>query len=260
MATPRPVVILDTVDSTNAEARRQAEAGIFDTWIVARQQTAGRGRDGRAWETGAGNLAASIALTPEGTPAEIATYSFEAGIAAADTVNNLATSLETVMELGWYARIKWPNDVLIENRKVAGVLLESWQQGVLRCLVIGIGINLASHPPAEATRLPATSLAAELHGLMPTPTVEQAAEALSHAFAKALTWREEGGFSSVRDVWLNRAALRGTEIRVRLPNETLAGVFEDIASDGQLLLRTPSGLRRIAAGDVFPPETPPEPC
>ena len=224
-----------TLDSTNEEARRLAEAGEPDpVWITAARQTAGRGRRGRAWDTPAGNLAATLLLRPEASRAMTGQLSFAAALAAAETVQHFAPDAAVT--------VKWPNDVLAEARKIAGILLE----GGSGWLAIGIGVNLAHHP--EGTAFPATSL--PQLGIAP-PSCEAALTVLAARFAHWYDAWMEQGFESLRAAWLKRASGLGAPITARLPNETRAGVFEGIDASGALLLKDGTGVRAIAAGEVF---------
>ncbi len=137
------VLRLDTVDSTNAEASRRGDEGEGGPlWITARRQTAGRGRMGRSWETGAGNLAATLLITTAKPPAEAAQVAFVAALAVADLV--LAQVPEALV------RLKWPNDVMVDGRKVSGVLIESGRRLDGRLwLAIGVGVNLKRGRPAR---------------------------------------------------------------------------------------------------------------
>ncbi|HEX4862139.1 MAG TPA: biotin--[acetyl-CoA-carboxylase] ligase [Rhizomicrobium sp.] len=230
----------DEIDSTNEEARRLALAGERGPlWIAAARQSAGRGRRGRAWVSPAGNLSATLLLAP-GRPAnECAQLSFAAALAASDAV----------LSFGADARVKWPNDVLANGAKLAGILLESASQGGAdpAWLAIGIGINLKHHP--SDTEFPATSLAAI--GIA-APEPREALLRLAASFAKWYDiWRAQG-FAPIRDAWLARAAGLGTRIRARLTNGETMGVFEGIDANGALLLReTQDRVRTIAAGEVF---------
>ncbi len=241
------VVRLDEVDSTNAEARRRAEAGeAGPLWVTARRQTAGRGRRGRAWETGPGNLAAPLLTTIAGTPAKAAEVAFVAALAVADLV--LAHVPEALV------RLKWPNDVLVAGRKVSGVLIESGARGDGRLwLAVGCGVNLQSAPVA-ADR-PAATLAAHLHPELAAPlTPEAALPVLADAFGRWLRAWELYGFEPIRAAWSARADW-GRPCAARLDRETVQGVAEGLDGDGALRLRLADGsLRRITAGDVFFPE------
>ncbi|MGH7014290.1 MAG: biotin--[acetyl-CoA-carboxylase] ligase [Stellaceae bacterium] len=236
------LVASDTLVSTNDEARRLARAGASEgTLITARSQTAGRGRQGRIWVSQTGNLHASLVLRPDAPMARAAQLGFAAALAVADAIQAFAPK-EAVA-------LKWPNDVLLDRRKVAGILLESEGDatGRVAFVVAGIGVNLAAHP--AATEFPATSLKAAT-GATPTP------EALLAALAPALLlwyerWRD-AGFAALRRAWLERATGIGQALRARLPGETVEGHFAGLDDDGMLLLDLPGGRRRIAAGEVFP--------
>jgi BirA family biotin operon repressor/biotin-[acetyl-CoA-carboxylase] ligase len=227
------------LDSTNSEARRLAEAGEpGPVWIVTERQSAGRGRRGRVWETASGNLAATLLLRTPAPAAIVGQLSFAAALAAAETAAHFAPSCAIT--------VKWPNDVLAEGRKLAGILLESGPtpQGIW--LAIGIGVNLASHP--EGTEFPATSLA-ELGIAVPSPG--DALTVLAARFAHWYgAWMNEG-FETVRTAWLARAGGLGGPIRARLPSETRTGVFEGIDAAGALLLNEQGRVSAIAAGEVF---------
>lgn len=235
-------VVLDTVDSTNEEARRRAEAGCAaPLWIMAREQTAGRGRRGRTWSGQAGNLAATCLLRPATGPAMAALHSFAACLAVADLLDALAPGADVAL--------KWPNDTLLNDRKVAGVLLEASGSGqAVDWLAIGIGVNLASHPAAEAGAWPPTSVRAEA-GTAPDP--ERALDRLAEAFALWSGRLARDGFAPLRAAWLARAARLGQKIVARLPRETVEGVFADLDADGALILSQAGALRRIQAADVF---------
>jgi BirA family transcriptional regulator, biotin operon repressor / biotin---[acetyl-CoA-carboxylase] ligase len=235
------LIEFDEIDSTNEEARRLAAKGERGpVWIVAGRQTAGRGRRGRKWESPVGNLAATLLLNPGKPAGECAQISFVSALAVSDTIASFTPDVEI--------KVKWPNDVLANGRKISGILLESASQGAdPQFLIVGIGMNLKSHPPD--TEFPATSLAGM--GLSP-PLPRHALLELAGPFAKWYDiWRAQG-FSPIRDAWLARAAGLGTRIRARLTNEETVGIFEGIDETGALLLReTQDRVRTIAAGEVF---------
>lgn len=235
------LVEFESLDSTSNEARRLAERGLQGpVWIRAGRQTAGRGRRGRAWESPEGNLAATLLLRPQQPPAMVAQLSFAAALSVVDALHQFAD--------GARLEVKWPNDVLAEGRKIAGILLESANRsGPVDWLAVGIGVNLAHFP--AGTEFPATSLA--MLGC-PAPAPQDVMRCLAAEWAKWYeAWRCEG-FASIRDGWLARVAGLGCETRVRLQNEETTGVFEGIDEAGALLLReSPDRLRVIAAGDVL---------
>jgi BirA family biotin operon repressor/biotin-[acetyl-CoA-carboxylase] ligase len=237
------LVSCDTVASTNDEAKRLARAGAAAGTVVwAMQQTAGRGRRGRRWLSPAGNLHATFVLTPDVAAGRAAQLGFVATLAVGDALRRV------IPDPGRIA-YKWPNDVVIEGRKIAGMLIESeiGESGVLALLVVGIGINLAVAP--SDTEFAATSVAA-LGGDAPAPGVML--EILAARFHDWLTRWRAAGFAPIRTAWLAGAASLGQQIRVRLDDTELRGRFRDIDREGSLLLDTAVGMRRISAGDVFP--------
>jgi BirA family transcriptional regulator, biotin operon repressor / biotin---[acetyl-CoA-carboxylase] ligase len=240
-----PIIWLDEVDSTNAEARRRAEAGERGpVWISARRQSAGRGRQGRAWETGQGNLAATLLTSIDRSAAEAAQLSFVTGLAVVDTVGAIVDPA--------LVTLKWPNDVLLAGAKLAGILIESGRgDGVGLWLAIGVGVNLASAPDVAA--YPATALAAHLGPGAVPPRPERILEALSAAMSSRMRAWLASGFGPVRGDWLSHGFGLGETCAARLGDgRTLQGVAEGLDEDGALLLRLASGeVRRITAGDVF---------
>lgn len=240
-----PVLILDETDSTNAEARRRAEAGeVGPLWIAARRQTAGRGRRGRKWESESGNLASTLLLLTRKSPAEAAQLTFVAALAVADLLDHyVPPALVT---------IKWPNDVLLDGRKTSGILIESGPApaGGL-WLAVGIGVNL-SQAPGDTER-PATCIAEHLnHDVASAPAVEAAAQGLAETFGVWLDRWTTLGFKPILDAWTARTPGLHGPCTARLTNETLTGVADGVEADGSLRLKLPDGrLRVISAGDVF---------
>jgi BirA family biotin operon repressor/biotin-[acetyl-CoA-carboxylase] ligase len=237
------LVVLDSVVSTNDEALRLAAAGAEDgTLVWAREQTGGRGRQGRSWSSPPGNLYLSLVLRPDCMPAEAAQLGFVAGLALGEAIGSLVPPLIEVT-------YKWPNDLLLNGRKAAGILLESRSasDGTLEYLILGLGANVAHFP--EDTGFPATSLRFE-------GATEVEVEALLEAFGRYFMswvnrWLDEG-FAPVRRAWLHHAHGLGEEIEVRLPRETLKGTFKDLDGRGVLRLELPGGeTREISAGDIY---------
>jgi len=236
---------LESVDSTNAEARRRSAAGEpGPLWVWSARQSAGRGRAGREWRSEHGNLFASLLITvacPLGVASQLALL---AGLAAYDTIAQLVGEEARAQLL-----LKWPNDVLLGGEKVAGMLLESANgpQENRSTVVIGTGINLANHP--EELTQPATSLAA--HGA--DLTTARAFEVLAATTDTWLSrWAEGASFQAIRRAWLDRAGPTGRLLRVRLHNEEAEGLFAGLDAAGALrLLMSDGAERRVAAGDVF---------
>lgn len=238
------LVFYDTLGSTNDEAKRLAGAGAAaGTLVWAAEQTAGRGRRGRRWLSPPGNLYASLILRPACSPDRAAQLGFVAALAVGEALGALVPALDAGISY------KWPNDVLVGQRKIAGILLE-WECGAGDApafLIVGFGINLVSAPPDA--EFPATSLAAECAGAPAPAAVLEAFAARFECWMRR--WRE-AGFAPVRTAWRARAIALGEAIRVRLEAATLHGRFADLDEQGALLLETDGQRRRISAGDVFP--------
>ena len=242
-----PILRFDALDSTNADARRRAEAGEGGPlWITALEQTAGRGRRGRAWSTGSHNLAATLLLTTDRSPADVARIAFVSALAVADLADAFVPpALVTV---------KWPNDVLVDGRKLSGSLIESGRMTDGRLwLALGIGVNLAEAP--KAVERPATAIADHLRSdVAAPPSPKEALAILTVAVAKRMALWEMGGFEAVVAAWSARAANLGQRCTAALPNESVEGVAEALEPDGALRLRLDDGsVRRVTAGDVFLP-------
>ncbi len=236
------LIELDCVESTNDEAKQRAEAGAADGTVVwAREQTAGRGRRQRPWASPPGNLYTSIVLRPGRPVAEAAQLSLVAAVALGDALAALLPDAAALL-------CKWPNDILINGAKTAGILLES--SGTAKAVawvVVGCGVNVLSHP-SEAN-YPATDLNSEIEGSITLDTV------LERYLASFFHWRDRWlaeGVAPVRRAWIDRAAGIGGPITVRLPDRELTGRFIDMDADGALVLELSDGeRRRIASGDVF---------
>ncbi|MDX1484380.1 MAG: biotin--[acetyl-CoA-carboxylase] ligase [Alphaproteobacteria bacterium] len=234
---------LDAVPSTNDEALARAAAGAPEgTLITARSQSAGRGRRGRQWESAEGNLFLSLVLRPEGGIAAAAAIGFAGGLAVAETLDEA---------LGGSADIalKWPNDVLVGGRKASGLLIERAGSGAGAALVLGVGINLVSHP--EGTAFPATDVVAA-GGTRLTP--DAALAGFRAAFlARYRQWQSDG-FAPLRADWLARARGLGRPITVEIEGRRYDGIFRGIDADGALELDLGAGgVKKITAGDVFFP-------
>jgi BirA family biotin operon repressor/biotin-[acetyl-CoA-carboxylase] ligase len=236
-------VVLDTVDSTMAEAARRAASGLAGpTWIMAHEQTTGRGRRGRVWSSEAGNLSATLVYKPEATPAEAARRSFLAAVALFEA---LAIHVDRTR-----LSLKWPNDVLLDGGKVAGILLESAGQGpYVDWLAIGVGVNLARAPEGLGDAAFPPIAVADNGGPMVDP--EEFLTHLADAFATEEGKLDAFGFERIREDWLRHAARLGEVISARTGSEEITGVFETVDLAGNLMLRTAKGPRAISAADVF---------
>lgn len=246
----------ETVSSTNVVALDRArESDPGRLWLVARRQEAGRGRRGRVWETPSGNLSATLLLVDCCPLSQAATLGFVAGLALSDALAAVAPGARiAVAPDGGQGRegagryeLKWPNDVLADGGKLAGILLESVLLSEKRFAVaIGIGVNVKAHP--EGLPHPAISLA----GLGVDCSAETLFLALSDAWLRhERVWDGGRGLSAIRTAWLSRAAGLGSEVAVKIGAEVVRGVFETIDEECRFLVRDKTGrLWPVAAGDV----------
>lgn len=250
-AAPLPVVAFDEIDSTNLEAMRRADAGEHGPiWLTARRQTRGKGRSGRAWDSPDGNLYATLLVTIAAPLATAPQLSLLAGVIAIDAIRSLA-GRSAPSEL----RLKWPNDVLVGDAKMAGILVECTKVAPTPAdtsgapcyaAVLGWGINLRAHPalPDRAT----TDLSR--HGIDTAP-----AAMLASLDGQARRWLDAWGsgrqFDVIRAAWLQRAVKAGEQLTVKADGGPVSGRFHDLDDDGALLLTLADGqMRRFTFGDV----------
>lgn len=231
------------VDSTNDALRRRAAEGEPEGLVLrADEQLAGRGRRGRGWDSPRGNLYVSLLLRPDCAPALGATVGFVAAVALGSVLRLLTPA--PVLH-------KWPNDLLIGGAKMTGVLLEAGTRpgGGLDWLVLGMGVNLISHP--EPGLHPTTDLVASGGAAIAPPALM---DRFLMEFGPAYDRWCASGFAAVRSDWLANAAGIGEPVVARLEREEVRGRFADLDSDGALVMSLENGQnRRIAAGDVFFP-------
>ena len=235
------LIARDSVGSTSEDAKALAADGAPDLTIVwAREQTAGRGRHGRSWNSPRGNLYLSVLLRPDCAIAEAPQIGFAVGAAMARAIRDAA---------GADVELKWPNDLLLDGAKISGILLESAARadGRLDWVVAGIGVNVDSRPDVPG----AGSLRAAGHAI----DVEALLEAFLPNLVELLGIWARDGFGPVRAIWSALALGLGTELTVKLPAGTRQGRFSGIDATGNLLLTTADGTEHIAVGDVFPVST-----
>lgn len=242
IAADAPIEVFDEIDSTVLEARRRAERGdVGPVWLIARRQTAGRGRRGRAWASLDGNLLATYLFATDRPPAEIALLGFAVGVA-------IAEALDAAIGPG-RATLKWPNDVLVDSAKIAGILIDSGRRddgGLWAALAFGV--NLAAAP--DGLDQPTTSLNVLLP---PDAAAPEPLEFLARLRPRLESWSARTaneGFGPLRHAWLARAHGLGREIRVMQGETSLQGRMLGISSAGQLELEVDGARRSIAAGDV----------
>jgi BirA family biotin operon repressor/biotin-[acetyl-CoA-carboxylase] ligase len=243
-----------SVGSTNALALERARDGdAGNLWIVSKKQESGRGRRGRVWETPEGNLAATLLVILKDRFSAAATLGFVAGLALSEALDAVAPGkiVRVAPDGGGAGRnrfeLKWPNDVLADGAKLAGILLESslMPNGQM-AVAIGIGVNVVSHPadtPYPATSLSRLAVDCDAEGLF---------LALSDAWVDlARLWNDGQGLDPIRRRWLSRAAGLGGEVAVRVDGEVSRGIFETIDEECRFVIRQAGGrLVTISAGDV----------
>jgi BirA family biotin operon repressor/biotin-[acetyl-CoA-carboxylase] ligase len=224
----------DKIGSTNDEGRRMAAEGApHGTVVHADEQTAGRGRLSHNWFSPPGNLYLSIVLRTGEPDARTAELSFLAALAVADTV-------EALLPRQIRAVLKWPNDVLVNGAKIAGILLEQADDAT----IMGIGLNVLEAPSNLAyktTTIVANSGIASVDGARDI--------LLGRLGVHLANWRADG-FAPIRERWLNRSYPIGAAIRANAGDQPVAGHFAGLDLDGALLLDTPQGRQRIVAGEI----------
>lgn len=232
----------DSLGSTNTEALRLARAGeAGPLWIVAREQTAGRGRRGRTWSSPRGNLYATLLLTDPCRPVHAPQLSFVAALALLDALGAVPPSGDVAL------RVKWPNDLVLDGAKVAGILVEG-ESAPERSFVaaVGIGVNCVSHP-AE-TPYPATDLRAAGVNVAPDELLALLANAMERRLRQ---WSRGEGFEATRADWTEHTARLHETIRLRANDHDVEGRFEGVDADGRLVLTMGNGERRhFNAGEV----------
>lgn len=209
--------------------------------VLALRQTKGRGSRGRGWQSPIGNLSLSVLLRPSGSLSDAAGWPLLTGIAVADAVRPLLPDPTALV-------LKWPNDVLLRGRKLAGILIDTAldNAGGLRWLIIGIGANLAVAPdvPGRVTAcLPD-------EGVIPPPPEEFARNLLGH-LARWHSVLQLEGFAAIRAAWLARAHPVGTALTVAFADQRVEGTFEGLSPEGHLVLRTMAGVRTFSTGEVL---------
>ena len=236
----------DVLDSTNDEAKRLAEGGGAHGAVVwAKRQTAGRGRMGREWVSAQGNLFVSILLKPEKPLDQCPQLSFVAALALAETLDGIVPDKQDIT-------CKWPNDVLLNGKKLGGILLESvtlpnqfgrdqpW-------IIVGVGVNVDSYP--EHVIFPATCLRdAGVEIISAKIVLSRFIFNFIHQYD---AWMQKG-FMPLQKAWTKRAYRLGHATQVLIGDEQVEGVFEGVAATGELLLKQKNGKTlSVIAGDVF---------
>ena len=239
----------DQIGSTNAEAMSRARTGERGPlWFVTTEQTAGRGRRQRAWIAPRGNLASSILEVVDVSPGVAATLGFAAGLSLESALQKVSIEANLRRAGPLKYALKWPNDVMADGQKLAGILLEAEAvAGNRLAVVVGIGTNVVAAP--EGTPTPATSLAA----LGVQIGAEELFTALSDAWVEFTgIWDNGRGFAEIRNRWLERAFGLGERVAIQTGAATVEGTFDTIDETGCLIVRSKEGKRTpIAAGEVY---------
>ena len=240
--------IFDSIDSTNAEAARRVASGVLaPAWIFSHEQTRGVGRRGRHWASPKGNFSASHVFPLTVPLARAALYSFVAANALYDTCAE-------VLGIDADLTLKWPNDVLLQGRKLAGILLETMGQGPSH-LCIGIGVNLNSLPEAQTLEQGAMTPIRLGDVLGSDIDPEAFLNRLAARFANQAQSFTSHGFGPTRTLWLSRAARLGETLTARTGQQVLTGTFETVDDTGALVLQAPDKRHLISAADIYFDET-----
>jgi BirA family transcriptional regulator, biotin operon repressor / biotin---[acetyl-CoA-carboxylase] ligase len=240
-----PVECFDEIDSTLLEARRRAERGeAGPVWLIARRQSAGRGRRGRAWLSFDGNLMATYLSATTRAPIDLALLGFATGLAIAESFEEFGVRIPITL--------KWPNDVLIGGSKAAGILLDSGAlSGGANWVALAFGVNIAAAP--GAIDQPTTCLRAAIVADTATPAPLEFFAGLRPRLEAWAARLASEGFEPLRSAWLARAHGLGSDVRVQQGADMIEGRIAGLSVRGELELDTPAGRRLIAAGDVLLP-------
>jgi BirA family biotin operon repressor/biotin-[acetyl-CoA-carboxylase] ligase len=236
-----PIHRFDEIDSTNTEARRRAEQGDYGPcWLSATSQSAGRGRLGRSWDSPTGNLSATALFRFLAKPADAALACFSGGLAVIDAAKAAGLDVSRL-------RLKWPNDVLVEDAKLAGILIETGASPGGLWMAAGFGVNIAT-APLRPDRT--TTCLAQLPGGA-SLTADRYLSLLDISLRARLARLAADGFASTRTDWLERAAFLGARVELTPSTGRIEGVMRDLAPDGALVLELAGGaLHHVRAGEI----------
>jgi len=234
---------LGRVQSTNIEARKLADLGAPEgTLVTAKEQQAGRGRAGRKWQSPAGNLYATLILRPQRPLLEVGSLSLVMALAIGRALGDTISYVDN-----W--QLKWPNDVLVDGEKIAGVLLETelTKDNELSYLIIGFGVNVEIAP--DVGDRVTTSL---LKQGVESANVDATRELICRHFSQLYALWQEGGFPSVKDLWISHAQGFGCPVYLRAEKQDISGNFIDLSVNGAMVVENKQGgLHTIYAGDVI---------
>ncbi len=237
-------VILDETESTNSEALKLAKFTDKPTFVVAKKQTNGRGRVDRSWLDPSGNFSGSILIKIDEDLQSLALRSFVAALAVFDAIDQKISKKHELI-------IKWPNDLLLNGKKICGILLETRNFGTVSALVIGIGVNLLSSPNLGKNQ----NIIIKPGSILGETGVKLDPIYFSELIADQYALRENQfrtmGFSKIRETWMDRTTKLGKRITARTPNSEYHGIFDSIDEKGQLILITNGEKKKIAAAEIF---------
>ena len=238
--------VFNTLDSTNCEAKRLAGQFHPETWIIARKQTNGRGRRGKSWLSISNNFTASRLLYPTVDETKFPLYSYIAAIAFYDAVIDLGIDPKRLF-------LKWPNDLMVNYKKVGGILIESKviDKTKGKALVIGFGLNLETSPsPSQLNEDAFTPDCLKSH-LPILPKSEDFLKILILFFEKWNNIYLSGGFECIREAFLRRTFEIGKNVQIKTVNKIISGDFSGLNDDGSLILKCSSEQIIVTAGDVI---------
>lgn len=245
--------IVPAVGSTNRDVMAMAAADAPEgTLLVALEQKQGRGRQGRVWHSPVGNLYMSLLLRPNCSLAKMGELSFVVACALSAALRNIHPDLDV--------QHKWPNDILVNQAKISGILLESGPLSTAPWLVAGMGVNIQSAPadtPYAVTTLREQCQKLGVDRGKASPTVADMLNAFTDSFYRLYRQWQKAGFAPVRELWLARAYRLQETVTVKLGKHNLEGIFQDLDGDGALILSDSEGqIHRITAGELFFPNMP----
>ena len=237
--------VYESIDSTNSEAKRLALEATPATWILGLRQTNGRARGKKRWYSLSKNFTSSLLFYPDIEESKLPFFSFVAGVAMFDTIVQIGVNSNHLC-------LKWPNDLLLNKKKIGGILLESIGLGRTKqkALIVGFGLNLVSCP--NQSDLENNALSADHLGsiLKIVPNAEEFLKILMPVFDKWSSTLLNREFSQISDAFLQRTISVGTQIKVKTLNNTTIGSFFGLSEDGSLILNCSSGRMLVSAGDV----------
>ena len=241
------VIWLDYVDSTNEEIKRRFQELSKPTWIIAKKQTKGKGRNGNVWFSSSGNFSGSVMFFPTVERSYFHLYGFFFGVALHNTVKKITKD-------GVDIRLKWPNDLMIENGKVAGILLESIQspQSNKIAVIVGVGVNLNSHPNlnVDVKKRYNSQCVANFsnHEICQVSFFNKFSDELKELGL----YVEENDLASILKLWKHRSYDKGTQIQVSDNKGGVnSGKFLGLDELGGLIVSDNSGTKKIYSGDVY---------